>query len=401
MSGTRKQLALIANPRQAEYILGPLQPPSVIHFCGHMMSADNHSGRLKPMDEARVARHIDHYLSNQPVGFGFGSLASGADILIAESLIQSGADLHVVLPFNIEEFREISVAPAGTHWLRRFEHCLDHATAVSYATEGAYLGDIHLFHLASRMAMGLAIQKSGDLVTSIHQLAIWDGENSPGPAGTAADIRYWQGKNLDSTLLASDGTGYVNSPPSPVRETAPTTRGARRPHAMLFGDIKGFSKLPDACLPAFVELVLGAMNQVLDTHESSINSRNTWGDGLFVVFKDAVCAAECALDLQVAINELPLSDYALPETLALRLGIHFGPVYEMQDPILKRPNFFGADVSKAARIEPITPVGEVYVTRQMAAELALNNDRRFVTEYVGRVSTAKNYGEFPMYWLRH
>ncbi|HET7883270.1 MAG TPA: hypothetical protein VFL55_20455, partial [Acetobacteraceae bacterium] len=57
-------------------------------------------------------------------------------------------------------------------------------------------------------------------------------------------------------------------------------------------------------------------------------------------------------------------------------------------------------VSRAARIEPITPVGTVYVTEAFAAALAAQRDSPFVCEYVGQVSAAKDYGRMRMYSLR-
>ena len=96
---------------------------------------------------------------------------------------------------------------------------------------------------------------------------------------------------------------------------------------------------------------------------------------------------------------LSAADNGLPDSLGLRLGMHFGPVYEAVDPILQRPNFFGYHVSRAARIEPITPEGEVYVTEATAAALAVEAPERFRCDYVGRVPLAKNYGAFPMYAL--
>jgi len=41
--------------------------------------------------------------------------------------------------------------------------------------------------------------------------------------------------------------------------------------------------------------------------------------------------------------------------------------------VLKRVNYFGAHVSRAARIEPVTPEGCVYVTETFAAFLGLEH----------------------------
>jgi len=101
-----------------------------------------------------------------------------------------------------------------------------------------------------------------------------------------------------------------------------------------------------------------------------------------------------------------LVNAALPEfnrpliELGLRLGAHTGPVYSQRDPLLRRDNFFGAHVSRAARIEPITPVGDVYVTEAFAADLALQSGLAIHCDYVGHMPAAKGYGNLRMYLLR-
>jgi len=118
------------------------------------------------------------------------------------------------------------------------------------------------------------------------------------------------------------------------------------------------------------------------------------------VFDDAGKAANCALDLQEAIAGVDLAAAGLPAEMALRLGGHLGPVYRAHDPILKRDNFFGAHVSRAARIEPVTPDRCVYVTETLAAVLALYNADRFDCDYVGMTQAAKRYGKMRMFLLR-
>ena len=89
----------------------------------------------------------------------------------------------------------------------------------------------------------------------------------------------------------------------------------------------------------------------------------------------------------------------LPDHLALRIGGHLGPVYTGQDPIIKQQNYFGAHVSRAARIEPVTPEGCVYVTEMLAAVLAIHN-AEFTCDYVGMTESAKHYGTMRMFLLR-
>jgi class 3 adenylate cyclase len=103
--------------------------------------------------------------------------------------------------------------------------------------------------------------------------------------------------------------------------------------------------------------------------------------------------------LQEALDKVDLGAAGLPETMALRLGGHLGPVYATTDPILHHENFFGAHVSRAARIEPVTPEKLVYVTETLAAVLALHNADAFVCNYVGMTRAAKDYGEMRMFLL--
>ena len=70
------------------------------------------------------------------------------------------------------------------------------------------------------------------------------------------------------------------------------------------------------------------------------------------------------------------------------------------DPAMGATNFFGAHVSSAARIEPITPEGCVYVTEHFAAALAVEARDEFSCDNVGTDPEAKGYGDLAMYLLR-
>src|SRR5690606_4940753 len=105
-------------------ILGPIRNPSIVHFTGHRISEGGTPGRFPAAEEMRVASELKRHFSDLQIGIGYGSLAAGADILAAEGLLDLGAELNVILPFACDEFVRVSVAPAGTEWVRRFERCL-------------------------------------------------------------------------------------------------------------------------------------------------------------------------------------------------------------------------------------------------------------------------------------
>ena len=407
LATTRRQLRLVCAERGIDPgILAPLAGPGVAHYCGHLISPDGGAGRFHNHGEPEVAERIADAVDRRPVGFAYGSLAGGGDILWAEALLSRGCELHVVLPFALEEFVATSVAAAGKVWIDRFRHCLDAATSVTFATEDAFLDDDELYAYCARLAMGLALLRARYLDAGAHQLAVWDGEPPTGVAGTAADIDAWKATGHEVIVVSPD------RPADDRREAAAGTpvgssrrSGARlgpdRPRrvirAMLVGDIRGFSKLSDEQLPAFADTVLGAFAHVLAGHDREVEYRNTWGDGLFAVLSDAPAAARCALDLQDAMAALDLGGAGLPPHLAFRLSGHVGPVFPIRDPVLGAKSFMGSHVNRTARIEPITPPGSVYVTDAFAAALELAGCDDVGCDYVGHMPAAKDYGRLRMY----
>jgi class 3 adenylate cyclase len=128
--------------------------------------------------------------------------------------------------------------------------------------------------------------------------------------------------------------------------------------------------------------------------------QNTWGDGLFLVFGDAVDCADLALRLLEQFESMVWSDLGLPPDTALRVGLHAGPVYRGRDPIIRRESFFGTHVSRAARIEPVTPPGSAYASEQLAALLADLPGHDLVCDYVGIQALAKGFDRCALYRLR-
>jgi class 3 adenylate cyclase len=401
VSTTRRQLRLLCELRGIdEEVLTALQGPTVAHFCGHRIAAAGEAGRFRAENEPAVAERIRQEVARQPTTFAYGALANGGDVLWAEALVDSGTELHVVLPFERQEFLEASVAPAGDQWVARFERLLYAATSVTYATEDAHLGDDVLYRYGSELAMGLAILRGRYLEANLRQFALWDGTPANGTAGTAIDVATWRLLGLPSTVVTPDGRPVSQIPSIDEPRSVDGSSSGRKICAMLFADVKGFSKLTDDQLPRFAEHVLGALATVVERHAEHVLHRNTWGDALYVVLDDVGLAAECGLELQEAMAAIDLEASGLPSHLALWLGAHVGPVFPILDPALGLPAYMGSHVSRTARIEPVTPPGAVYVTEPFAAALVLSGSERLACDYVGHMPAAKDYGRLRMYRLR-
>lgn len=403
LAATAQQLAQIGEARNGDRHWFPwLAVPPVIHFCGHMADAAGGARRIGPADEPKLRRAIATLLAETGVSYAFGALASGADIIIAEEILKiPGSRLTVVLPFDREEFIGMSVIPGGPEWEDRFTFVFARPEVdVTMVTDGGHLGDDSLFTHGTRIGMGLAKLRARHLSTEHMQVGVWNGDPPAGVAGTAVDVATGKASGFRQVLFNIDGSPMTKPPPD-LPPTVASDGAGRVPRAMLFGDISGFSKLSDALLPIFVKEVIGRVAAVIDRHRPRMYMANSWGDGLFMVFHNPTDAASCALELQAAMTSVDFAGCGLPNNLRLRVGINWGPAHGGYDPILLRPNVYGAHVSRAARIEPVTPPGSIYVTDSFAAALTLEDrDRRFECAYVGITEAAKKYGAMPLFLLR-
>ena len=399
IAATRRQLRLVCQAVGIDpAILDALAMPAVIHYTGHLIVPPGTSGRFAAASERQVAAKIEHTLERLDVGFGYGALGCGADMLFAEALLGRGAELHLVFPFELEPFKEVSVRPGGDGWEARFETCLAGAENVTFATRDDYMGDDMIFAYGSRIAMGLSRIRARNLEAPLSQVAVWDGAAATGPAGTAADVAYWRGHQLETVVIDSGppaGEGKTASPPA-----ARSPSHKRLIHPVVFTDLKGFSKFTEGDLLLFVDQVLARLARVVDKFGDRVLFRNTWGDAILLVFADVPTAARCSLNLQAELRAIPFAELGLPEDTGMRAALHVGPVFEIYDHLVQEKAYFGSTLTRAARIEPVTPVGEVYVTDAFAALTAFECADEVQCEYVGHMPTAKSYGALRMYVLK-
>lgn len=392
-SGTLRQLMKVApaagiEPGKREELLALLRPPASFHYAGHIFVTD-------PDHERRIVAAIEAALDQRRAAYAYGSIAAGADVLVAEAVIRRGGELHIILPCALPDFIAQSVRPAGERWVARVEACLEGAKSVSYASTLEYVSDPSLFGYGSAVAMGLARLKAQHLATHSFQLAIWDGKGG-GDVGTGADVRLWRRRGGDTHVIDAGAIDRGFERP----EASGTPPLPRRTAAILFTDYAGFSQLTESSYPLFDREIMGRIAQVLHRHAHKVLARNTWGDALYTVLDGAIAGAEFALDLQSVLNEYDPEGLGLGrEYGGMRIALHYGSVYESRDRVTGLPNFLGNEVARAARIEPVTPPGDVYVTEPFAAMIALHAPERFHCRYVGQVDLAKKYGTFPMYRL--
>jgi class 3 adenylate cyclase/tetratricopeptide (TPR) repeat protein len=388
--------------------------PSVVVFVGHMIDrADRTIPRFPGRLADSISVEIEKRLEKLDARFGYSSAACGSDILFLETMLKRGGEIHIVLPYERDQFIQdsIDIDPAG-NWRRRFEQVLDHATEVVRVSPHRLTGGSILYEYANRMIYGLAGLRSKLLETNLKALAVWDGLAGDGLGGAADTVDFWRkaGQEIEvidpSNVLTASNPGMSipqAKPPldDPIR-SLPESKSEFTPaiRSILFADAVGFSRLSEDEVLLFVRHYLGLVRQVIDHQQLPPLIKNTWGDGLYAVFSDARAAGVFALQLLDRINSAPWKELGLQD-LDLRIGLHSGVLYSCIDPVTQQNNYIGSHVSRAAHIEPITPPGQIYASQAFAAQAWTESVTEFRCDYVGLTQMAKNYGSFPTFVVRH
>jgi class 3 adenylate cyclase len=170
--------------------------------------------------------------------------------------------------------------------------------------------------------------------------------------------------------------------------------------ALLFADAVGFSQLSEDQIPAFIGGFLEAVAALNRRTAHRFEHVETSGDGLYMVFRQVDDACRYALELRAVMRDFDRRASGLPAGFDLRIALHCGPVHCARDPITGGPLYTGPHTSRAARIEPITPPGQVYASSAFAAVAAAGGSQGLVMNYVGRIPLAKGYGTLGLYCLR-
>lgn len=416
IASTRKQARLLLATRgeSAQWLEQTLAVPPVLLFTGHMI---DHPGRpaprFPPQLEDEVAARIGERLDAVGPLAAFGSAACGADILCLEAMLERGGEIHVTLPFPPAEFRAVSVdfAPGG-RWGKRFERVLEAASSLTVTSEHRASGSDSSFDYANLVLTGAGVLRAQVLDTRAVGLAVWDGEPGDGVGGTGSLVDAWRARGIPvdvvdtRALLGEDrvasgpeaaGAGAPVASPPPTRYAGGFTHDIK---AMLFADAVGYSKLTEDQVALFIERFLGAVARLVAESPAPPVHKETAGDGLYMVFDRVEDAGRFGLALAELVEDTDWAAMGLPESMNMRVALHCGPVFCGLDPVTGHAIYTGPHTSRTARIEPITPPGQVYASSAFAAVATAAGADGMAFRYVGRTRLAKKYGELPLFHLR-
>lgn len=413
-------------------------PLQLIVFAGHL--PDRPGGRTRfpseSVEPARVA--IRAQLDAVDARVGLVSASAGADLLFIEALRSRQGTVHIVLPWSQEEFRRTSVQPfepssGSPIWEPIFERAIAEAATIREIGQVYEPSSDVGWEYMMEVTAGIALHTARALRLDIQPMVLWDQLPGRGAGGTDSFHGFWSKQlQLEPIIITLPAPSLqdVHTASETWSHTSERSILHQEVKSMLFADIVGYSKLTEKVIPEFVRTFLERVSQLVATSKHAPCSVNTWGDAVYAVFDFAQDAGLFALQLTQLIHEgredwlakgLYWEEHSGDGTvvtkhpLNLRVGLHCGPVVMHYDPVVRRLGFTGAHVNRAARIEPVTKVGEVFASEEFAAMAELTSEtlRRksggnggsgsvsglgFVCEYAGSMQLAKGYpGRYRIY----
>ncbi len=388
--------------------------PSVVVFSGHMLDQPGRAAPRFPAErEPQIRAAIRAKLDQLNPAFGYASAACGADLIFCEYLLERDAKLHLVLPCPVDAFKRLSVSYAGPDWERRFHAVLGSATTVLVANPDEYTATANDpvspmgFLYANRIVTGLAVLQAQALDFELHALALWDGQPGDGAGGTSSVVADWQRRQLDVHLIHPDSKtplpAPVAPPPTSIEAVATAAGDAlevrHEIRALLSIEIVNYKKIAERQVPVFIREFKAPVAQLIAEMPFPPVTTESWSKSHAFTFARLQDAALFALELRDRFGRTPWAALGLPADLGIRLVLHAGPVFSFFDPVLQRSTCLGSHVVRSARIEPITPPGQVFASQEFAALCSADDLAAVSFEFLGRLRIGRLFDEAPLYRL--
>ncbi len=335
--------------------LARYQPPRSLHYVCRIGADDHAAEALRP--------DIDRLLAAERIGFAFGGLNAGAEIVVAEQVLRHGAELHVILPTDAAQFAQQSVARFGGNWVDRFGDCLRAATSVRAATHvsGAYEPLAAL--LSADLAMGAAVLNAERLASEPIQLLIaGKAPDAPG-GGTCEMARRWQEAGRRQHLIRMSGQA------APLPHGELSARTDRRLAAMLHITFDGLDTLDEGRFAEALDEIVEPFRRTIAAFPIQPALVLPAGNARLVAFADTDSAWAYAQRLLAE----PLPRHPL------RIGGHFALAHWLENPAA----LIGHGVAELNAIAVAAMPGVLTVSEAMAWSLFVSPTHGLRAEPVG------------------
>jgi hypothetical protein len=289
-----------------------LGPPNVAVTTGHMFRGKELDEAGQQAAEASIRRHAEQVFAAHDIGIVYGALACGADIILAETALERGAEIDAVLPFAAERFIETSVGigdPPGFpgKWERRFRAILEGSHSARLLTIIDPMDPIErdlddYFFYGFRYAAGCALQRAEMLQTACRLVVVSDEGTPDSVAGSNRAFADWRERGRPFDLIP-----YPHErAKQPMRERAAS---AFRPVILLW-DASPDCKDGRSALDKLANAAGKGLARIDRTHR----------DG-----RRGICLIAASSEESLAAG-LALSEAARAAKLSVRVVCDFGPV---------------------------------------------------------------------------
>ena len=385
--------------------------PKVVVFTGHMVDRlEDDRIRFPQEIEKAVKSEIEKKMDEIGNCITYSSAACGADILFLETVIQRNAKVNVVLPCEIQKFIESSVGYLKqSNWEARFGKILRSSVKTFEITKHtSEFMDIP-YDYANHVLYGFALIHARHMQTELIPMAVCDKNSERKEGGTATVVDNWQNRGHQVEIIdladilrknMTLKTKQVLRTKTDIPETTSTKKYKSEVMGLLFADTVNYSRLSDDEMIIFGEKLLGLVGEILKDERFKVAARNSWGDALFLVFPRIEHAGLFALEFVERIANIDWASEGISKQIKLRTALHAGMVYNYKSPITRDIVYSGTNICRVARMESITPPGQVFCSLEFASLAEAYHIGDFICNYVGQISMPKEFGIFPTYHVR-
>ncbi|MGI9595545.1 MAG: patatin-like phospholipase family protein [Acidimicrobiales bacterium] len=276
------------------------QADYVVVAGGHMIDQpDADEPRFPAAAERRVRAAIEALFQEWGVGpddLVVSQGACGSDILVAEVAIGRAAQSLVLLPSEVEDFIESSVAFAGDTWVDRFRAVLDRSEVLLQPRElGPTPDGSNRYARNNRWALDTAttLTAAGG---RCRPLAIWDRRASGREGGTDHFAAEAAERGLDVEVV--DPTRVFRHRAGPARLREDRHDGPKRMLTLDGGGIRGFITLP----------ILAEMESTIGGGDSDYRLADTFdyiaGTSTGAIIAAALAKRDAVVDIQAMYEDL-------------------------------------------------------------------------------------------------
>ena len=349
-ASTLRQFILIHEELGADAAwLELLRPPPSLAWTGGA------SGAAATNEEA-TRRRVADLIAAERIGFAFGGLGAGVEIVAAEAAVDAGAELHVVLAGGAEAFAAGWVDSAGTEWRPRFEALLQAAETVHMVRPIGRPPSRSMIALGARVAAGAARLNAERLMSKALAVDLDRAEAGAveDPLPLASDPSQAEGGGAGPRLLALLAIGVGDA------------------------EEEGF------------ESRLEVLREALAPFASPALAPHLSGDDVLVGFGEVEEAARAAGAIHSRLRGFA----------PVRIAGHFGAIPLLRDPFLDaaRLSDNGAQILKA--IAHAAPPDTICVSLDFAAALAAGSAGASCAHWIGELHAFDGGTAIPLYALR-